>query len=419
MTQVLFENAPRVGRVARRPIHHFNLKHRPMCLVPCCIAPVLPGDTMKNLLLQSRVVTLPVKNPLIGWWQEYYYFYVKLSQLPGGDDFKEMMLDIEKDMSAYAPTTNATRLYHYDDNGGIGWWWQIMQLITEEYFRDEGEAWNNVMHNNYYPAVAINHNTWLDSVVDATKLADGGDLGDIETAAEDVTMQQLGAAYRTWQHLVANQLTNASYEDYLASHGIRGALAADPRKPELIRYVRDWTYPSNTINAANGTPSSALSWSISERADKDRFFAEPGFIVGVTVTRPKLYLCKQKATLSQWLDNALMWLPAIMRDDPHTSLREFANNQGPLAGNVTNGYWVDMADLFRYGEQFVNYDPDADTTGVGVDLPNADLTHKYPTEAMCDTLFVGATATDAVKQDGITSLHILSAVQSDRKIGGF
>ena len=31
------------------------------------------------------------------------------------------------------------------------------------------------------------------------------------------------------------------------------------------------------------------------------------------------------------------------------------NNAGPLAG-ATNGYWVDIRDLFLYGDQFVNYD---------------------------------------------------------------
>jgi len=32
---------------------------------------------VENLLIQSRVVTDPLQNSLIGWWQEYYIFYVK------------------------------------------------------------------------------------------------------------------------------------------------------------------------------------------------------------------------------------------------------------------------------------------------------------------------------------------------------
>lgn len=405
--KLLLQDVPRVGRKPRRPIHQFNLKTQPMAIVPFMLAPVIPGETLKNLLMQSRVVTAPVKNPLIGWWKEYYFFYVKHSQMDGSDDFKAMMLDIEHDLSAYIPGATNNKYYIYDDNGGIDWVTQCLKIITEEYFRDEGEAWNNVTIDGY-PAAAINSNSWLDSAKDATTLATGGDLGDIETAAEDVQLDDLSKAFQTWQFLIANQLTNMTYEDYLRTHGVRGKLAEDPRTPELIRYIRDWTYPSNTIDPADGSPTSALSWAISERADKDRFFPEPGFVVGITVTRPKFYLAKQKGMLAQWLDSALGWLPAIMREDPYTSLREFSNAQGPLGGNVTNGYWVDLRDLYIWGDQFVNYDIDADATGVALDLPTTALQHKYPTEAMVDTLYVGADATNGVLEDGVVHLNILS-----------
>ena len=69
--------ANRVGRVQRHPKHTFHLFTRPYQIQPFLIAPVLAGETMKNLLLQARVVTDPVQNRLIGWWQEYYFFYVK------------------------------------------------------------------------------------------------------------------------------------------------------------------------------------------------------------------------------------------------------------------------------------------------------------------------------------------------------
>ena len=52
------------GRRPRRPSHPFQVRHEPFQIQPFFIAPVLPGETMKNLLLQSRAVTLPLKNPL-------------------------------------------------------------------------------------------------------------------------------------------------------------------------------------------------------------------------------------------------------------------------------------------------------------------------------------------------------------------
>jgi len=57
---------PRVGRKLRAPQHHWSLRHVPFALQPFCIAPVLPGETMKNALLQARAVTMPIKSPLVG-----------------------------------------------------------------------------------------------------------------------------------------------------------------------------------------------------------------------------------------------------------------------------------------------------------------------------------------------------------------
>lgn len=409
---MMFEEVRRVGRKPRRPTHTFVLKQKPYTIQPFLLAPVLPGETLKNLLLQSRVVTDPIKHPLIGWWCEYYFFYVKHRDMDGSDDFQAMMLDLEHSLASYVPSATNAKYYQYDDNGGIDWVGQCLKRVVEEYFRDEGEAWNNVTIDSM-PAAAINSETWLQSAFDATTIDPGDTLGDIDTASpSDIPMETLDRARRTWEFMRANQLTNASYEDYLRTYGVRGQLVAPKNKPELIRYVRDWTYPTNTIDPTDGSAASAVSWAITERADKDRFFAEPGFIFGVSVVRPKVYLAKQKASLAQWLDNALAWMPAIMRDDPASSLRKFTSTTGPLAGNVTNGYWVDLRDLFLYGDQFANYDLDAATDGTNaIDLPTTALQHKYPTEAMVDLLFAADTA-EYVRQDGVCSLNILS-VETD------
>ena len=54
-------------------------------------------------------------------------------------------------------------------------------------------------------------------------------------------------------------------------------------KPELITYSKEWTYPSNTIDTTSGAARSAVSWAVQLKADKDRYFKEPGFLVGVCV----------------------------------------------------------------------------------------------------------------------------------------
>jgi len=404
---ILDTNTPKVARKPRRPQHPFYIKSQPFAIVPFMIAPVLPGETVSNILLQSRCVTKPVKNPVIGWWKEYYFFYCKHTDLAGSETFKNMMLDLETDITGQQAGTANDIYYRGEASAGINWLAQCYTAIVDQYFRDDGEdTTTNTVDN--YAAAKVNNDSWLDSYFVTSTLETGGDLGDITAAAEDVTMAALDKAWTTWQFLQAQELTNQTYEEWLRAQGIRGVLAADDKKPELLRYIRDWTYPSNTVEPTTGVPASALSWAITERADKDRFISEPGFIVGITVTRPKVYRAKQKGGAYQYLDNALLWLPQSLAGNPETSLREFDEADGPLNGNQTANYTVDMRDLFMHGDQHANFDLDADATGVAIDLPTAAGNHKYPTEAMVDTLFVSGDAAGGIYEDGVVTLNILS-----------
>jgi len=212
---------------------------------------------------------------------------------------------------------------------------------------------------------------------------------------------------RQWEFMRANALTNMSYEDFLATYGVRKS-TVEIHRPELLRYVREWSYPTNPVNPSDGNPASAVSWAIAERADKDRFFKESGFIFGVTVARPKVYI-DQKGSAADYLNTAFSWLPAMMKDDPYTSLREFADETGPLR-STTNGYWIDFRDLFLYGEQFTNVDVQTRNDEVNsVALPTAGLVNQgYPTDAMSKLFFVDAEGTKThIREDGVVSLSIL------------
>lgn len=159
-------------------------------------------------------------------------------------------------------------------------------------------------------------------------------------ANSTITASEVDTALRQYQWLRSNGLTDQSYEDYLRTFGIRPP-REDLHIPELVRYVREWTYPANTIDPTSGTPSSALSWGIQERADKDRFFREPGFLFGVSVARPKVYLSAQLATATQLLNGALEWLPAVLRGDPITSMKKIVASDNTFAAS-TDAIWIDV-----------------------------------------------------------------------------
>lgn len=390
------QNLPASGRVMRRPKHSFQLRSRPWQIVPFMCAPVLPGETMKNFLHQARVVTDPVKHPLVGWWAEYYWFYVKHRDLAGSDDFQAMVLEYGHDMSAYLRASSHDTDY-YNFLGGVEWTKFCVQAVVNEYFRREGEVYSDHMLGNYYCA---SHN--LDTALDS--LANDADF-DTSGSAHDgtETLEELDRMQQQWEFMRAYKLTEMSYEDFLKTYGVRVS-KADINKPELLRYVRDWTYPTNTIDPSDGSPTSACSWAIQERGDKDRFFREPGFILGVSVIRPKVYFSSQKGGIHGLLSDALSWLPAIMRENPETSLRRVAATGGPLPG-LTDDYWLDLRDLFVYGDQFVNFAL-SETNAALVALPEAGGNWRYPTSAMADALFVSASPANQIRQDGICQLTI-------------
>ena len=138
------ENLPQVGRKLRSPQHTFNLVTRPFGLYPFMIAPVLAGDTLKSALMQSRVITDPIANRQIGWWNEYYWFYVKLSDMDDRDVITQALINPGSNMTTIDSET-AVAVHNFYAAAGVpyvNWVEKALKRITEEYFRDEGETWN-------------------------------------------------------------------------------------------------------------------------------------------------------------------------------------------------------------------------------------------------------------------------------------
>lgn len=409
------ELAPR-GRVLRKPQHTFQVEHRPYEIQPFMIAPVFPGETMEQCLLQARAVTDPVKHPLIGWWLEHYIFYVKLTDLDDRSYMMSMLIDDSSTLTGAAAlnATAVTEMYKQ----GISTYDYVsacLKRVTEEYFRDQDETLTygsavfsgSGTYGGLPLATAHVKESWMQSLM----------LDDVETTPEPMQGPNepvFDDYLEKWQRMRQMRLTPLTYQEYLAEHGIKAKESEDLYRPELIRYSRDWTYPSNTVEPSTGVPSSACSWSIAERADKARLFKEPGFVFGVTVARPKVYFSKQKGYLAQHMVNAFQWLPQMMSENPETSLSKFLAAAGPLAGNTgALDYWVDMRDLALYGDQFLNFALTETDNGL-VGLPGAALTkaaQRYPAIADIEALFMssagsGTKAGRTIRQDGVVALSI-------------
>lgn len=408
---------PRFKRGMRNPQHPFNLRVEPWQIQPCMIAPVLPGETMKNLMLMSRVVSDPVKDKLMGWWCEYFFFYVKHRDLAIRDNMVAMHLDQAYDISAQFTASDAGT-YH-SGRSSVNYTKLCMDEIIKWYFRDADEAEPTAI-NGVRPS-KVNFDGWWQSMREgaaaspAAGATDGQLPGDVTTLPVQGVPAGMSAQYDQWKAMVAAGITNVSFEDYLRSWGVNVPEEVNEEiyRPELLRYVRDFTYPTNVVEPTTGVPSSAPVWSVAERADKDRRFREPGFVVGVQVIRPKVLFNKLDGSLTHFLTKAFDWLPATLLDESFMSLKSFnatAAAAGPINQVMGDTQWVDIRDLFLHGDQFYNHTDQK----ASVALPDVGANVKYATAADAAALFVDvATPKKYIRSDGIINLQIASAVHGD------
>lgn len=415
------------GRRARHPQHKFNLKTLPYQIQPFMVAPVLPGETVQNILLQTRVVSDPLspKMKLIGWWAEYYFFYFKHRDIDAAYRTTIENLLLVPGTSLAALATAADPLYFHNGNG-VNWVKWAMIAIIKEYFRDEGEDWFTPY---LVPAVgglpiariygkgqndAIDKLTMNDEYVSRGVSVDPGGTG-------AATVEDLNYAYQQWAALKDAGLMAMDYQDFMATYGsqVREAeVSVNLHRPELIRHIREWSYPTNTVEATTGVPSTAVTWSIADRSDKKVFCSEPGFIVGLTVKRPKIYMSGQGGAIANGMTNVRNWIPAILQGQSDISHINFGVSDGPFDDRfpAESGYWLDLRDLFEYGDQFFNYTPAVGEPGF-LGLPSATGARRYATETEIAAMFLtlaGEGQDEKIKEDGVCSLSILSRQEAAR-----
>lgn len=389
-------------RLARRPAHSFYVAPAPYVIAPFLLAPVLPGDSLYRLTLQSRAVTDPIANPLLGWWLEHYIFYCRLSQLDEG--LTSMVSDLTFDASAFHSTGVSSNY----SSGTLDYAAMCLDTVVEHFFRleDEVDAGHKALDGR--PLAAINGGTVFESLIsDSDRVYDEPEIPAEGGAGVKLTGSDIAQLLRDWE-IAREERPELTYEAFLELHaGIRDRDKNKPR-PELLRYSRAWQLPSNTVNPADGSVASAVSWVIAERADKPRYFSEPGFVFGATCARPKIYLGKQKHAAANLMDFAAAWVPSIGLADPMLeTMRKYAEGTGILTQAGGDGdYWLDIRDLLIHGDQFLDNVSAMDRNILALPLGNVDNT-QYPSASDIEGLFVGTSYT--VRQDGIVQLDIRSA----------
>lgn len=401
----LVQDVNQVRRKIRAPVHKHLIEYRPFQLQPFFIAPVVPGETLKELNAQARVISDPLKGGagnILPWWCEHFYFYIKVRQL--GDDvraaFENMVLT-----GAPMGIVDAADAATYHQGGTINWTKRCLEFVTENGgWRDDGEAWD-VAKIDTLPAVAAHRHG--ESFLDSMMVDNGGSAPASNNHQNPFDPDVLAEYQEQYERMRAMRMIDMNFEDWLETYGVRFPVQASLERPELIRMHSEWAYPSNTVDPATGLPTGAASFAVNIRADKDRFFQEPGFLFGVTMVRSKIFLGNQKGAAASMMDTPLPWMPRMLSDQPHTTVKEFVGGNtsptGPLR-NQTLGYWLDTRDLFAYGDQFLNF---AAAAGFAPALPTPAGEKRFMTSDMVNALFADPLK-NKIREDGVTRLSILS-----------
>lgn len=413
----------RQPRRLRRPKHAFNIKSRPYEIVPFMIAPVLPGETLDNGFLQSSVVSDKIANNLIGWWKEYHVFYVPIRAMTedassnlSAANMESMFLDPAFNLTSVgAMLASANSVPFYTFKAGINWVQECYNYIVGRWFRDEGESTSPTWDD--YHVAQIDQGNLFHSLKEESALADDSELPGVDEQEELDILPGFETHYAQWELMRDQGMTDLSYRDYLRSYGITPPADVEPTpetgepalEAEKIISIRKFTNPTLAPQQGEAESSSVVYWRNAAKITKRILFTEPGFIFGVTVCRPKIYLGNQKGAGVGLLSTPFAWLPAVLNHLGYASLLENLDSatDGILQGGDED-YWLDVKDLFLHGDQFVNHTMGA-TANHGLAIPVAsNLDKKYLTEAMMNSLFATTDGTASyLKEDGMVHMDIL------------
>lgn len=405
-------------RKTRRPQHRFNLKLVPYEIQPFMLAPVLPGETLTDMMLQCQTWSNPLRSEMknIGWWLQYNFFYVRHRDLPSTvrDLLSAMFLEPTTDMSALQAPADDPSLYTFAD--GMDYAKHCLQHVVSEYFRDDGEDWNQAVGPTGLPLVQIYGRGSSDGIERLTLDPDYEDRR-VNLIDDDGALyaNDFSTMMGHWQAMREAGLTDMDYSDFMKTYG--SSVREDEESPNLHRAedlwsFREFTYPTNTVEPTTGVPAVAAGWRTAKKGGKRTYCDEPGFIFGVTYARPKVYLRGQKGSLAGIMGSVRQWLPAVLNNQADLGHVQIDGTSGPFPDLFTategfHDYWLDVRDLLIHGDQFLNYDP-LETDVPFVNLPKADATRRYVATSEVRKFFAESFKTNGVfEMDGLCSLSVL------------
>lgn len=332
-------------RKTRKPNFPIAGTLKPFGVYPLWATPVLPGETLKMTETKYRALSMPIKHPLGGAWLETWLVYVSLTDIDAA--MAEMF--ISNDMSPAAFTAASDRPRFFTKAGQIDYIKLATDRFITAYFRDENEP--EPARIDGVPMAARQNWDWAQNLqfkpANLVEALLPSELPESDTLTPLEIMRMTG-------------MSELTYEKYLTQYGVsQKAANAEVKLPEILRYTRDWTTPTNNVEATTGRPSSAWTWGATVKAEKPKRFDEPGFVIQFACVRPKMFDSSLAASMVGELWGFGDWFPVYNLTDPAAGLKVidpdnvvFGTADGAMLTEEPLLY--DHRDLLSHGEQFVN-----------------------------------------------------------------
>jgi len=371
-------------REGRRPTFPLAGTMVPFGLYPVMAHPVLPGETMDYFALKLRAISMPIKYPLGGAWLETWLCYVKFTDIDRS--LGEMFISDTVPTTGYVAGDSER---YFSKGGQIDWMRVLTERVHEAYFLNGGDTARTI---DGVPQTKIVGTDWTQNLMFKPAEVDAADLPSNPDA------QLTG-----FQMMQMMNMSEMTYEKYLQQFGVQTIRSA-VGDPEILRYSRSWTLPTNVVAPTTGVPSSAWSWSDEIKSEKPKRFDEPGFLVLFASVRPKVYKKHLASSVVGTMWGFADWFPVYNLEDPAGGIRQILSSDTVFdpawrEGAASSALLYDHRDVLSHGETFVNNRsshpyalPWVTGQNAGADATAEELRGDYALLSDIQGMFVGETA---------------------------
>ncbi len=392
-------NATAGRRGERRPVFRASVELEPWEITPFMCFPLLPGETLHNILVDGRFLLNGCVSPLYPWYLDVQIFAVKLSDLD--IDFEQILLQSAQ-AGPSSLVDSAAKPMVGEAVGGISISNLVYKRIVDQFWKTDNVLPNSTINTDLKIAPV----KWRGSHATLVE----GETEKLMLRPDEITSDEL-----KFDLLDADP----TWTDVLRQYGVKVS-QGEAGVPERIMWESIAKHPVFVQSDAADTIVTRYQvlWSVREARLTGKgqgiFAKEPMAIMGLVTIRPEIIEGNKRfMQINDLTDRERWWAPPFNTMDAVQNLL-----QEPGSGITAGHAWVDAAagttfinalDYWFMGESFTNMDwnaatpPDAQLAGHNADTPSRTAAPVYEND------FVGheaSTRWPVLKSDAFMGGHM-------------